>query len=98
KEYYIKEKNSNKLNKSINLQEYSENKNLSLSEEEGMKLGLDLVVLLCNNSNFLELKEIKLDKNTSKRVLVTKEGFSELINNITLMDSEEMPMIIKPLP
>lgn len=98
KEYYIKDKNSNKLNKSINLQEYSENKNLSLSEEEGMKLGLDLVVLLCNNSNFLELKEIKVDKNTSKRVLVTKEGFSELINNITLMDSEEMPMIIKPLP
>jgi len=98
KEYFIKDKNSNKLENNINFHEYCENNNFTLSEEDAIKLGLDLVVLLCNNSNFLELKEIKIDRSISKRVLITKEGFNDLINNITLMDSEEIPMIIKPYP
>lgn len=98
KEYFIKEKKTNKLKENINIHEYCKKNNFFLSEEDEIKLGLDLVVLLCSNSNFLELKEIKIDRNISKRVLITKEGFKELIDNITLMDSEEIPMIIKPYP
>jgi DNA-directed RNA polymerase len=96
-EYYNNDLKAGKITKDINLSEYCSINNLILDEEELIKLGCDLVVILSNNSNLIELKEIKVSKNLSKRIILARDGLKNLLDNITLVDSEELPMLIKPL-
>jgi len=97
-EYYNNDIKSGKISKDLSLCKYCANNNLVLDEDELIKLGSDFVILLSNNSNLIELKEIKVSKNLSKRIILARSGLKNILDNISLVDSEELPMLIKPLP
>lgn len=85
------------ISKDIKLNDYTEKNNLILSEEDLAKLGLDLVSFFSSRSTFVELKEISVNKKLYKRVLLPKENLNALLENFSMVDTEELPMLVKPL-
>nr|AAD31445.1 RNA polymerase [Neurospora intermedia] len=87
----------NKLTKVLD--EYKNTlKNLEeLSGESIIKVGLGFTALLSETSEFYSLEEQIIAKNKSIRYILPKNKLNTLINNITLMDTIELPMIIPPL-
>lgn len=96
-EQYKKDLKNKKIKQKISLEEYRIKNNFIFDETDMIKLGLDLVTILSENSNLIEMQEIKVDKNLTKRIIVARDGLTELLDKITLVDSEELPMIIKPI-
>jgi len=85
------------INKNIELHKENIIKVESIDEENILKIGLDFIALFGNNSNFFSLEEKLVNKNESKRFLLPKNKLELLINEITLMDTIEIPMIITPM-
>ena len=80
-----------------NFNDYCINNNLQLSNDEIILLGFDFLDLICSNSSLIELNEIRFKKNITQRVLIPKEGINNFLSYFTLIDSPEIPMLIKPL-
>jgi len=99
REYYNNDLKSGKIHKGeLTLTEYKIKNKLFLGNDQLIQMGFAFVLLLSNNSNFIELKEYNVAKNKTVRHIIIREGLKNLINNIAIIDSEELPMIIKPLP
>lgn len=78
--------------------EFFEKHGKSVDEDTAIKIGFEFTYIISENSNFFELKESKIDRNLTKRYIILKSGFKDIINTITLTTTSELPMIIKPLP
>lgn len=96
-ELYSRDLKSSLITKDIKLNDYSEKNNLLLSEEDLAKLGLDLVSFFSSRSTFVELKEIAVNKELYKRILLPKDNLNALLEKFGMIDTEELPMLVKPL-
>jgi hypothetical protein len=72
--------------------------NILLNEEEIIALGCDFIFFFSERSNFFEIKDVMVKKDLRKRVIICKEDLKHLLNNVTYLDTEEIPMVINPLP
>jgi hypothetical protein len=99
RELYSRDLKNNNIPSDLKYSQYKLDKikNNMLDEEKLIKLGCDLIIFLSERSNFFEVKELKLGKNISKRVIIPKGDFVKLLENIIYIDTEELPMIIPPL-
>lgn len=77
--------------------EYMKKKELTLSEEKCISMGLDLLHFFCHRSNFVEMKEVLVKHDLYKRMILPKEDFTKLIENITYIESDELPMLVPPV-
>lgn len=96
-EMYKRDLKSCHISSKLSFNEYIKEKNLSLSEDELIKLGVDLIQFFTHRSNFVEVKEVYKKKDLYRRYLVPKEDFKKLLDNITYLESEEIPMIVPPV-
>jgi hypothetical protein len=78
--------------------DYMIDNNIMLNEDEIISLGCDFVHFFSERSNFFEVRDIIITKDLRKRIILPKSDLKHLLNNITFLDSEELPMIINPLP
>ena len=78
--------------------EFMEKINFKLSKDDLKKLGMDIAYFVSDRCNFIEIKEIEIKKEMYIRQIIPKEYFSILLEEFTIIDSEELPMIIPPLP
>ena len=67
-----------------------------LSGDDLLKAGLGFTALLSGNSDFYILDDKIIAKNKSIRYVIPKPNLHILIQNIALMDTIELPMIIPP--
>ena len=88
---------SSKISSKLSFNEYIKKNNISLSEDELIKLGVDLIQFFCNRSNFVELKEVYKKKDLYRRYLIPREDLKKLLDNITYLESEELPMLVPPV-
>jgi len=68
-----------------------------LTEELIISLGCDFIIFFSERSNFFEVKEIKVGKELSRRIITPKSDLNYMLENITYMDTEQLPMIVKPM-
>jgi len=85
-------------NSNYKLRDYMIEKNIMLNEEEIIALGCDFVFFFSERSNFFEVRDVKVKKDLRKRIILPKSDLKHLLNNITFLDTEELPMIINPKP
>jgi len=97
-EMYKRDLENEKISSELKFYEYIKQNNLTFNEDESAKLGLDMLNFFSNRSNFVELKEIKVKKDLIKRQLIPKEDFYKLLDGFTLIESEELPMLVPPYP
>jgi hypothetical protein len=87
-----------KKSKEYTVKNFMVDNNLILSEEELVSLGCDFITFFSERSNFIEVKDIMVRKDLRKRVIIPKSDLISLLENVTYLDTEELPMIIKPYP
>jgi hypothetical protein len=97
-ELHSRDLKSGLISQDVKLNDYIQNNNLLLSEENLAKLGLDILSFFCDRSTFVELKEIKVKKELYKRIVLPKDNLNSLLENFSMVDSEELPMLVKPFP
>jgi len=100
-EMYKKDLKCEKISSELKFYEYMKQNNLTYNEEESVKLGLDMLYFLSDRSNLVELKEVKVkvkEKDLFKRQLIPKEDFYKLLDRFSLIESEELPMLVQPYP
>jgi len=95
-EMYRRDLENENISSELKFYEYIKQNNLNFNEDELVKLGLDMLSFFSNRSNFVELKEIKVKKDLFKRQLIPKEDFYKLLDSFTLIESEELPMLVPP--
>lgn len=97
---FKKDKQDSNIDNKISFSEYVKQKNLEVNEDVLVKLGMDLIVYFSDRSNFFEVKEKILNKKNSlyKRYIITNDDFKKIIDNISFIESKELPMIVNPLP
>ena len=95
---YEQDLKNNLISPEVKFKEYRTLKNLNLSEGELSKIGLDLVYFFTSRSNFVELIEVRVGRENYRRYILPKEDLLLLLENISFTDSEELPMLVKPLP
>jgi DNA-directed RNA polymerase len=66
------------------------------NEESRILLGSDLIYFLEQRCDIFKIIEVRVEKKWNRAILPTKE-FDTFVNNITLLECDEMPMIIKPV-
>jgi hypothetical protein len=86
----------NKLTKAVDEYKNSLKKLDELSGESIIKAGLGFTALLSETSEFYSLEDQIIAKNKSIRYIIPKNKLKILIDNITLLDTIELPMIIPP--
>jgi len=97
---YLKYSNSSStgLEKNkVDFEQYIKLNDLNLSEDEITKIGLDFIHFFSSRSNFVELKEVYVKKESYRRYLIPKDNLNDLLENISITDSEQLPMLVKPL-
>lgn len=95
---YIKDLKDKVISEEVKLKDYIKEKDLSLEDDELAKFGLDFIHFIGSRSNFVELKESYVGKELYRRYLVPKEDLTVLLENYSFIDTEELPMLIKPFP
>jgi len=95
-EMYRRDLGNEKISSELKFYEYIKQNNFTFNEEESVKLGLDILHFFSDRSNFVELKEVKVKKDLFKRQLIPKEDFYKLLDSFTLIESEELPMLVPP--
>ena len=97
-EYKKKLKSENLKQSEFKFYEFKEKINLQTNEDDIKKLGMDIVYFISDRCNFIEIKEIGIRKEMYIRQIIPKEYFNMLLEEFTIIDSEELPMIAPPLP
>lgn len=84
------------VNPDYKVKQYMEDNNIKLSDDELITSGCDFIIFFCDRSNFVEVREIVINKEERRRVLFAKSDLTNLLENITYLDTEVLPMIVKP--
>jgi DNA repair exonuclease SbcCD ATPase subunit len=101
----IDEKKKIKLDEENNelrrlIHEYKDNLNSlekEIFDDDLIKTGLGFVALLNETSDFYTLDEQIIAKNKSIRYVIPRPKLQVLIDNIVLMDTIDLPMVIPPI-
>lgn len=106
--YFNRDKKNNKLidrsdtqtgtDKEYKVMDYMKDNNILLNEEETIALGCDFINFFSERSNFFKMKEEVVKNDLRRRFILPKPDLKHLLDNVTFLDTEELPMIINPLP
>lgn len=80
------------------IRDYMIDNNFLLNEEESIGLGCDFISFFSERSNFFAVKDVSVKKNLRRRLILPKSDLKYLLENVTYLDTEELPMVINPLP
>ena len=83
-------------NPEYTVRDYMKDNKILLDEAQIITLGCDFVYFFSERSNFFEVRDMKIKKDLRKRVILPKSDLKYLLNNITFLDTEELPMLINP--
>lgn len=86
------------MDSSMDFREYYSITTGDINADELILIGLDLIYLMASNSNLINMSEIKVDANLSRRIITQKPGFVALLDRVSYIDSIELPMLIRPIP
>lgn len=78
--------------------DYMRDNNFLLDEEVIIALGCDFIYFFSERSCFFEIKNVRVKKDLSKRIILPKPDLKHLLDFVTLLDTDEIPMVVKPIP
>jgi len=97
-EMYSKDLKNKVIKENVSIKDYMLAHDLKMNDEDLIKMGLDFINYFSSRSNLVELKEVRVKKDLFKRYIIPKDDLINFFEKFTFIDSEEIPMLVKPLP
>ena len=96
-EIYSKDLKNKVIEENVTIKDYMLANNLKMSDDDLIKMGLDFISYFSSRSNLVEVKEVRVRKDLFKRYIIPKDNLIKFFDKFTFIDSDEIPMLVKPL-
>jgi hypothetical protein len=96
-EMYSKDLKNKVIKENVSIKDYMLVHNLKMNDEDLIKMGLDFINYFSSRSSLVEVKEVRIKKDLFKRYIIPKDNLIKFFENFTFIDSDEIPMLVKPL-
>ena len=97
-EMYSKDLVNKVIKENVTIKDYMLLHDLKMNNEDLIKMGLDFINYFSSRSDLVEVKEVLIKKDLFKRHIIPKPNLIKFFEKFTYIDTDEIPMLVKPLP